>query len=318
MILITGASGFVGQALCALLAQRGQHVRRVLRGVRPPDGAADNVIVCDIDATTTWDAALRGVDTVMHLAARTHFILEKGKDAHEAYRKTNVEGTRQLAEQASRFGIRRFMYLSSIKVNGEHTVDRPFAETDTPHPEDAYGLTKWEAEQALWQIAADTGMEVVVLRPPLVYGPGVKGNFLALMKAIRRGLPLPLASVRNRRSLIYVGNLADAILTCIESPAAPGNTYLVSDGDDVSTPELLRLLAAALDVPARLLPCPTGLLRFGGALFGKSGEIARLTGSLQIDSSKIRRELGWRPRLSLASGLEQTARWYLNTLQGKQ
>lgn len=320
-ILVTGAAGFIGSVLCQTLERAGHDVRRALRrsgdAVSPPL-PKQPIAVGEIGPDTDWRAAMSGITCVVHLAARTHVLHETASDPLAECRRINVAGSVQLARAAAAAGVSRLVYLSSIKVNGEATREQPFTEQSPAQPGDAYGISKWEAEQALHDIAAATGLELVVLRPPLVYGPGVKGNFLALMKAVQRGLPLPLASVHNRRSLIYVGNLADAILTCVESPAAPGNTYLVSDGEDVSTPELLRLLAAALDVPARLLPCPPGLLRFGGALCGKGDAIARLTGSLQIDSAKIRRELGWQPRLSLASGLEQTARWYLNTLHGKQ
>ena len=310
LILVTGANGFVGQALCAALERRGQRVRRALRVARPPAGAADSVTVGDLDAATAWDAALRGVDTVIHLAARTHDIHETGEDALAAYRKTNVEGTRRLAEAASGAGVRRFVFMSSVKVNGERTTGRPFSEADTPRPEDAYGLTKWEAEQTLRQIAEQTGMEYVVLRAPLVYGPGVKGNFLRLMQWVAQQRPLPLASVDNRRSLIYLDNLVDAIIMCAQGPAAAGGTYLVGDAESPSTPALVRALTAALGVRDRLLPCPQAALKLGAMLVGRSAEFARLTGSLVLDSTKIGRELGWKPRFSLAEGLAITAQWY--------
>lgn len=234
-------------------------------------------------------------------------------DTLAEYRRINVEGTKRLARASVKANAGRFVYLSSVKVNGESTTGRvPFTETAVPAPEDAYGISKWEAEQVLSTIAAETGLEVVVLRAPLVYGPGVRGNFLSLMNALRRGLPLPLASIDNRRSLVYLGNLVDAIVACIESPAAAGRTYLVSDGEDVSTPELIRRLAAALRVPARLLPCPPALLALGSRIAGRSDAWRRLGGSLQVDSSRIRAELGWQPRYSMQLGLEETARWYLN------
>lgn len=250
------------------------------------------------------------VDCVVHLAARTHVLRDTDVDMLAAYRRVNVEGTRRLAQAAARSGVRRLVFVSSIKVNGEATVDQPFTENDTPRPEDAYGISKWEAERAMSQIAADTGMEAVVLRPPLVYGPGVKGNLLQLLRVVARGWPLPLASIRNRRSLIFVGNLVEAIMAAAASPAASGNTYLVSDGEDVSTPELVRALARALNVPARLVPCPAVLLKCAARVIGRSDAAARLTGSLQVDSSNIRRQLGWRPHATLAAGLAETARWY--------
>jgi len=229
----------------------------------------------------------------------------------------NVKATERLARMAAASGVKRFIFMSSIKVNGERTFDRSFTDADSPRPEDAYGISKWEAEQALARIAKETGLELVVLRAPLVYGPGVKGNFLRLMRLIARGAPLPFASVANRRSLVYVGNLVDAISACIEVPAAAGNTYLVSDGEDVSTPELIRALAAALGVPLRLFPLPPAVLKISGALVGKRGAIDRLTQSLQVDSSRIRAGLGWRPRFTLTEGIEQTARWYRETVTGE-
>ena len=201
--------------------------------------------------------------------------------------------------------------MSSVKVNGESTVARPFSETDNPAPEDAYGISKREAEDALREISTLTGMEIVIVRPPLVYGPGVKGNFLRLMRLVGRGIPLPLASISNQRSLVYLGNLVDAITACIDSPAAAGKTYLVSDGKDVSTPELIRRLAAVLGRPSRLFPFPHSLLALGGAILGKRDEVARLTGSLQVDSTRIRDDLHWQPRFSLDQGLAETARWFL-------
>ncbi len=231
-------------------------------------------------------------------------------DPEDEYHRVNVAGTERLAIMAAEAGVRRFIYASSVKVNGERTLDAPFTESEAPHPEDAYGRSKSEAEDALHRVAGFSKLEAVVVRPPLVYGPGVKGNFLRLMRLVARGVPLPLASVVNRRSLVFVGNLVDAIIACVESPAAPGNTYLVCDKEDVSTPELIRSLAAALGVRARLFPCPVALLKLGAALLGNGGEAERLTGSLQVDSTKIRRQLGWQPRHTLAHGLAATARWY--------
>ena len=219
---------------------------------------------------------------------------------------------------AAASGVKRLVFMSSIKVNGERTSGHPFTETDAPLPEDAYGISKWEAEQALGRIAHQTGLEIVVLRSPLVYGPGVKGNFLRLMALVVRGYPLPLASIHNRRSLIYVGNLVDAIIACLEQSAAAGKTYLVSDGEDISTPELIRAIASVLGIRAKLFPCPATFLTIGAALLGKSREVDRLIGSLQVDSSRIRAELAWQPRISLAQGLEQTAQWYLKAANGKR
>jgi nucleoside-diphosphate-sugar epimerase len=309
-VLVTGAAGFIGRALCPQLTAAGYQVRAAVRSAaRAID--ATSVAVGEIDGATDWSNAVAGIECVIHLAGRAH-ALQDGSRSFAEYRRINVEGTRRLAQEAARSGVKRLVFVSSVKVNGESTAAAPFVESDPPRPEDAYGVSKWEAEQALLQVANASRLEAVVLRPPLVYGPGVKGNFLRLAEFIMRGFPLPLASVHNRRSLIHVGNLAAAIVACQRAPRAAGRTYLVSDGEDVSTPALIGALAAALGVRARLIPFPVPLLRFAATVLGRSGEIARLTESLQIDSSRIRYELGWRPPHSLADGLHETARWLLS------
>jgi nucleoside-diphosphate-sugar epimerase len=279
---------------------------------RGPSGAdtLDTVHVGDVGAGTDWSAAVQGIEAVVHLAARSHVLKERSGDPLAAYRAVNVEGTRRLAEQAAAAGVRRLIYLSSIKVNGEQTRDRAFSEQDLPRPEDAYGVSKWEAEQALWDIAARSRLEVVVLRPPLLYGGRVKGNFLSLMHAVARGMPLPIAAVNNRRSLLYVGSLSGAILQCIGHPVAAGKTYLVADGMDVSSPDLARLVGNALGRRARLVPVPAALLRLAGALAGRSATISRLLGSLQVDASKIRADLGWTGETDMSRGLAEAAAWY--------
>lgn len=314
-VLVTGASGFVGSALCRVLVEAGHAPRAALRRIVPGSKGPDTAVgVGEIDGNTHWSHALRGIDCVVHLAARTHVLREAAADPLAEYRRVNVEGTRRIAEQTAAAGVRRLIFLSSVKVNGETAGGLPFTESDPPQPEDAYGISKWEAEQVLRRIAEKTGLEIVVLRPPLVYGPGVKGNFLRLMKIVARGWPLPLASVKNQRSLVYVRNLVDVIVRAVEAPQAAGQTYLVSDGEDVSTPDLVRAIARALAVRPRLLPCPVALLRAATALAGHGDEAARLVGSLQVDSSKIRRELGWRPPHTLEQGLAETARWFLETV----
>jgi len=308
-VLVTGATGFVGQALVTALRAQQRQISRALR-ISAPGNATDDIIVGDIGQETDWQPALQGVDCVVHLAARTHVLQESAADPLTTYRRINVEATRRLAQQAAAAGVRRFVFLSSIKVNGESTGEHPFTANDAPQPLDAYGISKREAEDVLRQIGANTGMDIVILRPPLVYGPGVKGNFLRLLQAVARGTPLPLASIKNGRSLVYVGNLVDAIITCIDAPAAAGKTFLVSDGEDVSTPALVRKIAAALNTKPRLLPCPPALLHFGAALLGKRAAMMRLTGSLAVDSSALRQELHWQPRYSLDQGLNATGRWY--------
>ena len=348
-ILITGVNGFVGKALCVKAVQHGFAVRTALRKPGEAQEKIEAIVVGEINGATDWENALRDVDVVIHLAARVHVMREHAENPVEEFRKVNVAGTERLARAAVAFGVKRFVFVSSIKVNGECTSSGsslekippspPFAEagslqssgapngvplagekwgtlrfvfseTDEANPQDPYGVSKWEAEQILHRVAAETGLEVVIVRPPLMYGAGVKGNFAQMLKVLAKGIPLPLASVSNLRSLVYIGNFVDALLECTTHPMAAGQTYLVSDGEDVSTPDLLRQLGAAMERPARLFPCPPILLRLAGGLLGKSDQIDRLLGSLQVDSSKIRRELGWRPPYTLQQGLQATAEWY--------
>lgn len=307
-LLVTGANGFVGQALCAKALRCGLHVKGAVRSSSELPAGAEPVIIGAINGETEWTDALRGVDIVVHLAARVHVMKDTAADPLAEFIKVNLHGTANLARQAARAGVRRFVYVSSIKVNGEETHGgQKFSVADTPAPQDPYGVSKWEAEQALHRVARETGLEVVVVRPPLVYGSGVKGNFAQMLGVVAKRIPLPFASVFNLRSLIYVGNLADALITCATHPAAAGQTYLVCDGEDVSTPDLLRQLASAMNVPSLLLPCPPSLLRLAGKLTGKSQQMERLLGSLRVDSSKIRRDLNWVPPHTLEQGLRITA-----------
>ena len=307
-VLVTGANGFIGRALCDVLAASGRRVRKAVR--MPVPGLPDAVAVGDIGPDTDWGAAFDGVECILHLASPSDPQRGSPAESLAGYRRVNVAGSRRLAEQAAAAGARRLVFMSTIKVNGERTAERAYAENDAPRPEDAYGISKQEAEQVLRDVGQKTGLEIVVLRPPLVYGPGVKGNFLRLMNLVARGVPLPLAAVDNRRSLIYTGNLAGAIGKALDAPQAAGRTYLVSDGDDVSMPDLVRGLARALGVKPRLLSFPLAALGLAATLAGKRAEFARVTGSLQVDSSRIRRELDWRPPFTLAQGLELTAKWY--------
>lgn len=306
---MTGASGFVGSMLCAELARRGLPVRAALRDSANLDIAGcEAVKISSIDSKTDWSDALTGMDVVIHLAARVHVMLDDASDPLEEFRRVNVAGTEHLARSAAASGVRRLVYVSSIKVNGEASREgEKFSESDMPAPQDPYGVSKCEAEQALYRVAAETGLEVVIIRPPLVYGAGVKGNFAQMLKVLHKGIPLPLASVNNRRSLVYVGNLVDALILCAMHPAAAGQTYLVSDGEDISTPDLLRQLGAAIGHPARLFSCPQALLKLAGRMTSKADQIERLLGSLQIDSGKIRRELGWTLPYTLSQGLQLTA-----------
>ncbi len=309
-VLVTGASGFVGIALCSHLVSRDFDTIATVRNL--PDALVPRVdyrIVTKLDAATDWHDALAGVQTVIHCAARVHVMHDYSQDPLTEFRCVNTLGTKTLAWAAAHCGVKRLVFLSSIKINGESAPsDAPFVQASPAKPKDPYAISKWEAEQALTQIAAETGLELVILRCPLVYGPGVKGNFLRLLQAVNRGIPMPLTLARNRRSLIYLDNLTDAIATCLTHPAAAGKTYLMSDGEDVSTAELISRIAQALGKPSRLWPCPLGLMELAGMLTGKSDEIARLLGSLCIDSSKIRSELDWTPPYTLGQGLAETAR----------
>jgi nucleoside-diphosphate-sugar epimerase len=307
-VLVTGATGFVGSALCEHLAQQGLAVRRALHGA-PVLPVGDDVTVGDIGPRTDWREALEGVDVVVHLAARVHMKRQAAANPLAEYRGVNVHGTRQLAVAAAGAGVKRLVFLSSVKVNGERTV-RPFAEADTPHPEDAYAISKWEAERAVAEVGQHTGLQWVILRPPLIYGPGVKANFRALMQAIARGVPLPLGAIDNRRSLLYLGNLVDAIRLCLVHPAAANRTFLVSDGEDLSTPDLVRRLGRALGTRPRLMSIPVGWLKLAGGILGRRDALARLTDSLQVDSALIRRELGWTPPFTVDQGLAETALWF--------
>ncbi len=313
-ILVTGASGFIGVAVCKELISLGFDVRGSYRSLdsssKIPTGV-EKVQVPSVGPDTDWSSVLAGIDGIVHLAARVHIMKEAAADPLAAFRQVNTAGTQRLAGMAARCGVRRLVYVSTAKVNGEQTTGTPFTEADPPRPEDAYALSKWEAEQVLRSVAAETGLEVVVLRPPLVYGKGVGANFLQLMDLVCGGVPMPFARVQNRRSLLYLGNLASAICVCLTHPRALGQTFLVSDGEDVSTAELIRHLAKALGRPARLLAVPAMSLRVLGRLSGRAAQVRRLVGSLEIDSSEICRELAWAPPCSMSKGLQETANWYL-------
>lgn len=309
-VLVTGATGFVGRPLVAALLAAGRRVRiAVRRPMVPPEAGVEVAAVGDIGPDTDWQAALAGVDVVIHLAARVH---QGGRDDAPAHQRTNALGSRGLAEAAAAAGVRRFVFLSSTKVMGDVSpAHRPWRETDPPRPTDAYGQSKWQAEQALHEVASRSTMVVVTLRPPLVYGSGVKANFRALMKAVMRGLPLPLGAIDNRRSLVFVGNLVDAILRCVDDPRAAGQTFFVCDGEDVSTPALIRAVAQALGRPARLVPVPPALLVLGARLLGRGAQASRLCGSLAVDGTHLRTTLGWLPPYTMREGLAETARTYL-------
>ncbi len=314
-VLITGITGFVGTALAREMLLEGWQVRGTARKKYLNNNSIIDAEICEITSLgskTDWSKALTGVDTVVHLAARTHVMHEVSFDPLTEYRSINVAGTERLASAASESGVKRFIYLSSIKVNGEGKKE-PYTELDLPAPEDYYGISKWEAEMVLQRVHAETNMEVVIIRPPLVYGPGVKANFLQLLRTVDRGIPLPLSRIQNRRSLIYLKNLINVIITCINNNKAGGKTFLVSDDEDISTPELIRRIATALHKAPRLFPCPSIIMRLAGKLTGRYVEVERLLGSLTVDISKIQEELGWKAPYTLEQGLGETAEWYLKS-----
>jgi nucleoside-diphosphate-sugar epimerase len=306
-VLVTGAAGFVGRAACTEFTKRGWSVRAAVRQRTDLPSTVEQCPVGDISAEPRWP--LEGIEAVVHLAGIAHQL--GGQNAESVYHAVNCQATERLASAAARAGVRRFVFMSSIKVNGERTpIDRPFRPEDRPDPQDRYARSKWAAEQALAQLARDTGMEVVVLRPPLVYGPGVRANFLRFVRLVERGLPLPFGAIHNRRSMVYVGNLVDLIGQAVTSAGAAGQTLMVSDGEDLSTPRLAMEIGRALSRQVKLLPVPVALLKLGGALTGLRVEIGRLVDSLAVDIAETRARLAWTPAVSTREGIERTVDWY--------
>ncbi|MDO8714704.1 MAG: SDR family oxidoreductase [Polynucleobacter sp.] len=313
-ILVTGATGFLGRSLALHLESNNYLVRKA---IRPNHSAmfrhldqSNYAVVSNIDGNTNWTAALSGVDCVIHCAARAHLMDDITTNPYASYRIVNVDGTRSLAEQAAANGIRRFVYISSIKVNGESTNESfRFSHHDRASPEDAYGTSKWEAEQILQEISAKTGMEIVIIRPALIYGPGVKGNLGRLLDFVQRGYPMPFGAIKNQRSLIGLDNLVDLLQNCIAHPRAAGQTLLASDGEDLSTPELLRRIAKAMGRSIHLIPIPVIILKLAAKTVSKQAEINRLIGSLQVDMSHTQEILDWKCPTSLNSGIQKMVDW---------
>ncbi len=310
-ICITGASGFVGRALCLHLdSVSGIQIIEIYRNALPDYADPDHsVVIQSIDKDTDWSNALAGADAVIHMAARVHVMKDTCESPIDEYRKVNVDGTINLARQAIKFGVRRFIYLSSIKVNGEETYPgTPFRENNpiTP-PLDPYALSKYEAEQGLLEIATNSKLEVVIIRPPLVYGPGVKANFLSALSWVYRKVPLPLGAVKNKRSLVSINNLLDFIKVCLKHPSAANEVFFVSDGLDVSTSQMLKKMAVALNIRERLIPVPVSLLKVSTSLFGKQSVVDKLTSSLQVDITKANQLLDWNPPQSMDEALRDTA-----------
>ena len=315
MILVTGATGFIGKAVLGHLLAEDQ-ARCVVVAARSggqqwPEKVLPRV-TGDLEPSNDWSVALKNVSAVVHCVARVHVMNDTATDPLAEFRRINVQSTLNLARQAAAAGVRRFVFISSIKVNGEAThLGVPFFADGIPAPLDPYGVSKMEAENGLREISSQTGMEVVIIRPPLVYGPGVKANFASMMRWLKHSIPLPLGAIHNQRSLVSLDNLVDLIVTCLTHPAAANQTFLVSDGEDMSTTQLLRRMGSALGKPARLIPVPVLALKLGAALVGKPELAQRLCGSLQIDMSKTRELLGWRPPFSVDESLRKTAEGYL-------
>jgi nucleoside-diphosphate-sugar epimerase len=324
-VLITGANGFIGRALCRALLEQGFQIRAAVRNaqqasllmkVLPNSSALETILVGDIAHKPNWSSLLKNIDIVVHLAARVHVMQDDVIDPLAAYREMNVRVSEEIARASINADVKRFIYLSSVKVNGEQTIYyadgnlQKFTENSIPNPQDPYGISKWEAEKKLFSLGEKTGLEVVVIRTPLVYGQGVKANFESLMKWVKKGIPIPLASVKNQRSLIYIGNLVDAIIACMLHEKAAGKTYLVSDNDDVSTPDLIRRLAIALKKPVRLLPFSPRLMQTIGMILGKKAIVERLLSSLVVDTTAIKRDLGWAPPYNMQSALNKDFNTY--------
>ena len=301
-MLVTGSNGFVGKSLCSTLRVGGSTVRAAVRKA----GGAGEINVGDLNGETDWRVALQGCDVVFHLAARVHVMSDKDEDPLRAYREVNVNGTLNLARQAVQAGVRRFVFVSSVKVNGESTTTQPFRASDVPMPCDPYGQSKMEAEQALLQLSRETGLEVVIVRPPLVYGPGVKANFLNLIKLVQKGVPLPFGSISNFRSMVALDNLVDLLIVCSKHPEAPGNIFMVSDGEDMGIKELVTKIANAMNKRLWLLPVPMGLMIGAAKLLGKRGVVDRLFGSLQVDIAHTQTTLAWQPVVTSQAAIDKT------------
>ena len=318
-VLLTGSTGFVGSSIEEQLQGTGYHLLPLVRFInRKTPGNA--TAIGEIDTYTNFSNVLTDVEVVIHCAARAHIMNEEVADPLSEYRRVNVDGTLNLAQQAADAGVKRFVYISSIKVNGESTSGSvPFTEKDTAKPLDPYGVSKYEAEEGLKKIAADTGMEVVIIRPPLVYGAGVKANFLNLLKLSNTGLPLPFGLVNNKRSMVYVENLVDFIVKCIDHPAAANQTFLISDNDDLSLNGLLKIIRSSMNKPTRLIPVPVFLFKLAGLIFRKQDVVDRLVGDLQVDSSKAMSLLDWNPPYTVEQGIQATVDSFLeNKKQDKK
>lgn len=309
-VLVTGASGFIGRAFCALLKDAGENARYAYRYIPEPSSRGlDYIVIGDIGPNTDWTDALRDIKTVVHLAGRAHVIKDVNADSLAVFRSVNVDGTKHLARAAADNGVKRFIYLSSVKVYGEGSP-APYTEQDLPKPKTPYGISKWEAEQALHEVAVDTGLEVVIIRAPLVYGPKAKANFLHLIRLVESGVPLPFAGIYNRRSMIYIGNLLSAIFKCMTHPKAASETFSVSDGQDISTPDLVRMISFEMGKSPALFPLPVIFLKTLGSLMGRKEDIDKLITSSFVDISKIQIKINWHPTFTVEEGIKETIKNY--------
>ncbi|MDC5850441.1 SDR family oxidoreductase [Vibrio europaeus] len=313
-ILVTGSTGFVGSRVVDLAIAKGEDVYGVVRRISDSATSSRQVLVPDILSYKNWKETLEGIDCVVHCAARVHQMNEPEKDALLAYRNVNTKATITLAKEAEKAGVKKFVFVSSVKVNGEFTEPGSCFSSVVAHPPtDPYGLSKYEAELELLKLSNETDLDVSIIRPPLVYGPGVKANFLSMMKWVDKGIPLPLGAINNSRSLVFVDNLADLILTCCSTPKAAGEVFLVSDNFDISTSQLLMIIASAMNKPNRMLPIPVFLIKSAAKVLGK-GEVARrICANLQVDVSKTMKTLDWAPPVSFAQGIEKTVSHFLNS-----
>jgi len=310
-ILVTGANGFVGSALCRRLTEAGHSVIGALRspGRTSLNTGIDTRIIGDVAGDPPWREVLPGVDVVIHLAALVH-QMGKVTPSPDEYRRVNATGTRQLAEACARHGVRRMVFLSSVKVNGEGTPLEPFTEENAPAPLDAYGISKLEAEEGLGAVGKMTGLETVIVRPPLVYGPGVRANFRRLLAVVARVRPLIVPELRSKRSMVSLANLADMLAVCAENPRAANQVFLVSDNEDVTVSDLMQRLAHAMNRRILIIPASEGLLRFAAKVFGKEQEVRRLVDPLRVSPNKAMTRLNWSPPLDMNAGLAQTVEWY--------
>ena len=317
-ILVTGANGFIGTQLTETLANSGHQVRNTARSIAPNNPITSEMITCDLESADNLDHLTAGCDAIVHLAGRAHVMSDDPATSESLYLSANVDVTKRLAQSAARTGVKRMILMSSVKVNGESTtIDSPFTSQDIPNPQDPYGRSKTEAEQTLWDVASTSGLEGVVIRPPLVYGPGVRANFASLIGIVDRGIPLPLGSIRNKRSFVSVDNLIDCIETTLQTPNAGGQTFLVSDGQDLSTPELIRAIASSLHKSPMLIPIPTALLKLAATTAGKRNAYDRLCGSLTVDIALTKQKLSWTPPFTVQDSLQRTVDAFIQSKEAR-